>query len=95
MADKTVLDTQNSTSVKTVIEQDTSGIAPGTLQTFRGGKVVKEFEALGAEADVFVLERGNKKFFLKLYRKGIKIDEEVFSAIQKLSREHPFFCRTL
>jgi hypothetical protein len=89
MADKTVLDTQNSISVKTVIEQDVSGIALGALQTFRGGKVIKEFEALGAEADVFVLEREDKKFFLKLYRKGIKIEEEVFSTIQKLSREHP------
>ncbi len=91
MSDKTILDSNLEQEVaKTVLdlEIDESTLS---LTTFRGNTVIEELEAIGAEADVFILDTGNHKSFLKLYRRGIKINDSILNTIKILSREHKFF----
>ena len=84
--DKTVLE---NFSDKTVIENDEKTIVEAPkekINTFRNYKIIKEFPALGSEADIYLLENG---FILKLYRKGITINEELISKIKDLSEKNP------
>jgi len=92
MADKTVLDSDNQkVSNATVLDTDTSVQASLSLSTFRGGEIVEEFDAIGAEADVYLVEREGKQYFLKLYRKGIKVNTDILESIYLLSQKYPYF----
>ena len=59
------------------------------LTTFRGYKVLNQFPAMGAEADAFLIEKNDQKFFLKLYRKGIEPKIEVLRKIKAVSEKLP------
>jgi len=61
------------------------------LKTFREYNVVKDFEAIGAEADTYLIRKDNQEFFLKLYRKGVKVNEDILSLIFDLSKEYDYF----
>ncbi len=90
MSSKTILD--SSQAQKTELDQAHNPQSTSlALTTFRGSKIVEEFEAIGAEADVYLVEKDNKQYFLKLYRRGIKLNKDILKTIQKLSRNHKFF----
>ena len=91
MDKKTILDSTGTEPPKTILDQDAEQQPSLSLTNFRGNKVVEEFEALGAEADVFLVNKDNKDYFLKLYRRGIKINEDILTVIQELSRNHKYF----
>lgn len=61
----------------------------GTIETFRGYRVVEHLPSSGAEADVYVGERSGGRYILKLYRRGIEPKVEVLRRLEALSREHP------
>ncbi len=56
---------------------------------FRGYKVLNQFPTMGAEADAFLIEKNDQKFFLKLYRKGIEPKIEVLQKIKAVSEKLP------
>lgn len=61
------------------------------MTTFRGYKVIKQFPALGAEADTFLIANSSGEFFLKLYRTGLIPKLQVLQRIKEISeklREH-------
>ncbi len=61
------------------------------MTTFRGYKVIKQFPALGAEADTFLIANHSEEFFLKLYRTGLIPKLQVLQRIKEISeklREH-------
>ncbi len=74
---------------KTEIENKAQGHKDVGLKYFRGYKILKELPAHGAEADAYIIEKDNNKYFLKLYRSGIEPKEEVLKKIYELSRKLP------
>lgn len=92
MSDKTILEIPEQVdSNMTVLDQNINTSPSISLTTFRGSKIVEEFEAIGAEADVYLIEKDYKQYFLKLYRRGIKLNNDVLKTIQELSHNHKFF----
>ncbi len=90
MSSKTILD--SSQAQKTELDKAHNPQSTSlALTTFRGSKIIEEFEAIGAEADVYLVEKDNKRYFLKLYRRGIKLNDDILKTIQKLSHDHKYF----
>ena len=95
--DKTIIESEETVienktvveSEKTVIEN--SSFSSISLQTFKDYRVVKEFDAAGSEADTFLVQKENREYFLKLYRKGVKVNEELLELIYKISKEYSYF----
>jgi serine/threonine protein kinase len=95
-SDKTILETLNDKTTietdKTIIEDDINVNNDNlSLQTFRSYEIVNEFEIMGSEADTFLIKKDEKEFFLKLYRRGVKVNEELLELIYKLSKEYEYF----
>jgi len=91
-SDKTMIE-NNKTLIetdKTIIESD-FGSESLSLKTFRGNPVIKEFEAIGAESDTFLIKKDGKEYFLKLYRKGVKVNEELLELIYNISKKYEYF----
>jgi len=65
-----------------------SSILPSRLATQY--RVVSAFQTMGAEADLYLVERvaDGGSYVLKLYRRGLKPKAEVIEAIRKCDREH-------
>ncbi|NLE28008.1 MAG: serine/threonine protein kinase, partial [Clostridiaceae bacterium] len=61
----------------------------GTLQTFRGYRVLESLPSSGAESDIHVIDCGGERRVLKLYRLGIEPKLEVLQKVETLSSEHP------
>lgn len=61
----------------------------GTLENFRGYRVVEHLSSFGAESDIHLVEREGARYILKLYRRGIEPKVEVLRRLENLSREHP------
>lgn len=59
------------------------------MNSFAGWKVLEQFPTRGAEADVFLVEKGSEKRVLKLYRYGIRPKTEVLAGVQKITTTHP------
>ncbi len=92
--DKTIIENLNNlnNNEKTIIEKNTNKPLTEKLNNFKKNKIIKEFPALGSEADIYLLENG---FILKLYRKGITINEEILIKIKKLSEKNPYIIRVI
>ena len=88
---KTILDHSSKKTIFDHTQTPEEERMTSSIETFRGSKVVTEYEAIGAEADTYLVEKDNKPYFLKLYRKGIRLNEEVLKTVQSLSRQHPYF----
>jgi serine/threonine protein kinase/ribosomal protein L40E len=71
------------------IRENTPDNSSFGFTTFRGYKVLNLFPAMGAEADAFLIEKNDQKFFLKLYRKGIEPKIEVLQKIKAVSEKLP------
>ncbi|NCC59040.1 MAG: serine/threonine-protein kinase, partial [Synergistales bacterium] len=61
----------------------------GTLQTFRGYRVLESLPSSGAESDIHVIDCSGERRILKLYRLGIEPKLEVLQKVETLSRKHP------
>jgi len=59
----------------------------GRVGLFDSYKVIQEFDATGGEADTFLVEKSGVRYFLKLYRKGIKPKESVLRKLSSLSKK--------
>jgi len=66
----------------------TSSRSSFSFESFRDYKVVMELPAKGAEADNYLLEKNSQKFFLKLYRKGIKPDINLLKKLKEISKKY-------
>lgn len=55
----------------------------------QGFNILRQFEARGGEADIFLVKTGDDEGILKLYRFGINPKMEIVQAMLALSREHP------
>ncbi len=90
MSSKTILD--SSQAQKTELDQAHNPQSTSlALTTFRGSKIIEEFEAIGAEADVYLVKKDNRQYFLKLYRRGIKLNGDILGTIQNLSHDYKYF----
>jgi len=86
MAD-TIIDTSNRT-----IRDDFEDPPPQeylSLKQFRGYTVEYAYPATGGEADLFRLEKDNRKYIGKLYRKGIVPNEEILKIISEICKKYP------
>jgi len=90
-SDKTIIENNFNFSDKTVIEDFSTSNDSLVLKTFREYNIIKDFEAIGAEADTYLIKKDNQEFFLKLYRKGIKVNEDILKLIYDLSKEYEYF----
>ena len=96
MNDKTIIEKTVIENDRTIIESDLTIVENSSnenlsLKTFRGSEVIKEFEAIGAESDTFLIKKDNEEYFLKLYRKGVKVNEDILELIYKISKESDVF----
>lgn len=93
MSNKTILETSEQLDPqKTILDQEINpAITSISLTSFRGNKIIEEFKAIGAEADVYLIEKGNKEYFLKLYRKGINLNADILKTIKELSHSYTYF----
>ena len=58
------------------------------VTTFREYEVIEELDNIGAEADIYIIQKNNKKYFLKLYRKGIELKDDIFEKIKNIDSEY-------
>ena len=98
MTRKTVREDQANETIRenfsnvTILEgqqqaHEAAGISAGGI--FRGYHVARQLPSTSTEADVFVLEKEGKEFFLKLYRFGIDPKIDVLKSIQTLGEKYP------
>lgn len=96
MADETILDSNSPQLEQTVLDSESlTEQNPLSIKTFHDRQVVKEFAAMGAEADTYLLEDGTQQYFLKLYRKGVGVNEQVLQKITELSNTYPYFAKLI
>ena len=90
MSQKTILET---TTPKTVLESEVRAADGFTLQSFEGYAIIKEFEAVGAEADIYLINYEEQEAFLKLYRRGVKVHQEILESVKELSNNYKYFAK--
>ncbi|SHO80399.1 serine/threonine protein kinase [hydrothermal vent metagenome] len=83
---------------KTIIEQNSKTIIEGTtpdknsnlhISTFQDYSIIKQFPTTGGEADIYLIEKDNQKYILKLYRFGIEPKSEIVEKLKFLSLNYP------
>ena len=77
-------------SPKTILEDATP--TPNNhlhLTSFQDYAVVEQFPTSGSEADIYLVQKDNQKYVLKLYRFGLEPKREVVEKLQELSQNHP------
>ncbi|WP_051654763.1 protein kinase [Persephonella sp. IF05-L8] len=87
--EKTIVEEQKTvveTPEVTIVENAPVEKSSASIKQFQGLKIVKEFEAEGGEADLFLLENNT---LLKLYRKGIIPKIEVVQKIKEVGEKLP------
>lgn len=87
--DETKLDINKTIREDIKNTEDSSEKNDIQLKSFREFKILQEFSAHGGEADTYLIESGNEKRFLKLYRKGLAPKEDVLKKLYDLSRKLP------
>ena len=88
-AEGTASSTVRENGQNTVRDSGASGSAFSELRTFRDYRVVRQLPTSGSESDVYVVEKGQDTYILKLYRYKIDPKVEVINNIVNLSRAHP------
>ncbi len=58
-----------------------------SLKSFYDYEIIQELPAGGAEADNFLIQKNQQKFFLKLYRKGINPNIDLLKNLKELSQK--------
>ncbi len=56
---------------------------------FKDFKTIRQFPTSGAEADIYLLEKDNEQFVLKLYRFNMKPSRDILSKLKELGRKYP------
>jgi len=87
LEDKTILDTNTSTTIEN--KQINSSEKISVNSVFKDYKIVKQLPTIGAEADVYIIEKNQKNYILKLYRHGIELEKEKIEKILNLSKKYP------
>jgi serine/threonine protein kinase len=71
----------------TLIEDENLNISKNAkLERFKDYRVLKQLPTLGAEADLYLLEKDKRKYILKLYRLSLKPKEEIFKILLNISK---------
>jgi len=58
------------------------------LTDFQDYQVIKQFASQGAESDIYVVQKDNQKYILKLYRFGIEPKKDILDRLVVLSQQY-------
>ncbi len=90
---KTIIEnpvTQIENSNETIIENNmVSGSLKLNSMEFKDYKIIKQLPTVGAEADIYIIERNNKQFILKLYRFEMKPSRDMITKLIDMSNKYP------
>ena len=79
--DKTIIDKTQILSKNTNLPQPS---LPIHIQTFKDYQVIDSLEIFSNFSDLFLLTKDRKKYILKLYKKGLKLDTLVLSKLKNI-----------
>ncbi|MBN2824944.1 MAG: protein kinase, partial [Campylobacterales bacterium] len=97
MSNKTVIESSINSS-QTVIEGSPKTIIEGSsptpksslhLSSFHDYTILEQFPTAGSEADIYLVEKEEQKYVLKLYRYGLEPKREVVERLKYLSQNYP------
>ena len=86
--DKTVLSTEDKTQLSSGVQSST--LSKGkNFKTFREYTVDKQLHTSGSEADIFVINKSDNSYVLKLYRYGMEPKPELLNKLKEMSDTYP------
>ena len=85
-SNKTILELQGSITVR---ENQPEQKISGVFSEFRGFTVKEQLPSNSTEADIFIIEKDNVQYILKLYRYGIEPKAEILKTVITLGKKYP------
>lgn len=85
---------ENLTQLETVptfreeYSQTTSSVSIDNLTNFQDYQVLQQFASQGAESDIYVVQKENQPYILKLYRFGIEPKRDILDRLLVLSQQY-------
>lgn len=86
---ETIRETQNSDATVREGKQATNFGNISADSQFRDYMVVRQLPSTSTEADIFVVQKADTEYILKLYRFGIEPKREILQSIKSLSERYP------
>ncbi len=83
--EQTILDTESDI---TILENKADSVPATEKLEFQDYKTIKQFPTAGAEADIYVIEKDNKKYILKLYRHAMKPSKDMIDRLVEMSDKY-------
>lgn len=90
---KTIIDnqvTQIENNKQTLVENNVvSDNLELNTKTFKDYQIIRQLPTVGAEADIYIIEKNNQQFILKLYRFEMKPSRDMITKLIDMSNKYP------
>lgn len=85
----TIRESQDKNATVRERQQSIKLSSVGIGSQFRNYNIIRQLPSTSTEADIFVIQKENNEYILKLYRYGIEPKVEILKAIWFLSKKYP------